>query len=156
MESSEMIPLGSCLMEETEVVYLSTVDDEGYPETRAMLNLRNPLKYPGLKDFFAAQSHPFAVYFSTNTSSRKRAHLLNNFKASVYYCDPATWRGLTLIGDIEIVDDPAIKHALWQSDWTMYYPGGPEDPDHTALRFLPRTAAYYAQLSILRWEWNGQ
>ena len=37
------------LMETGEVVYFSTVDDEGFPQTRAMVNLRNKVQFQGVK-----------------------------------------------------------------------------------------------------------
>jgi general stress protein 26 len=152
VKEEQVILLGTLLMEEAETACLTTVDKDGYPKSRAMLNLRNPTRYPALKTFFAEYGGDLTVYFSTNTSSKKFQQLKENPKVSVYYCHPSTWRGLTLVGDMEIIYDPKIKHALWQPDWTMYYPGGPEDPDHTVLKLVPHSAAYYANLSVLNWE----
>lgn len=152
MADQEVLTLGTRLMEEAEMACLTTVNEEGYPQSRAMLNLRNLKNYPDLKDFFVANGGDFTTYFTTNTSSKKLEQLLKNPKVSVYYCHPGSWRGLTLVGDIEVVNEIEIKKALWQPDWTMYYPGGAEDPDHTVLRLKPRSAAYYAQLSVQRWE----
>lgn len=154
MSENEVLFLGTCLMEEAEMACLTTVNEEGYPQSRAMLNLRNLKQYPSLKAFFISCGGDFAAYFTTNTSSQKLAQLLKSPKVSVYYCHPGSWRGLTLVGDIEVVQDVDLKNALWQPEWTMYYPGGAEDPDHTVLRLKPRSAAYYAQLSVLRWEQN--
>lgn len=43
-----------------------------------------------------------------------------------------------LAGDIEIVDDQKIKHALWNEGWEKYYPNGPDDPDYSVLRLFPK------------------
>jgi general stress protein 26 len=150
--NKEILNLGIQLMEESEIVCLSTNSSEGYPETRAMLNLRNPQRYPGLVEFFASRKDDFATFFTTNTSSRKLRQLTVNPKVSVYFSHPATWRGLMLAGDMEIIDDAAVKGALWQPGWEIYYPGGALDPDYAVLMLNPKYAAYYGQLSVLRWE----
>jgi general stress protein 26 len=43
-------------------------------------------------------------------------------------------------GDIEIVEDPEFKKALWHDGWERYYPSGYDDPDHTVLRIIPTVA----------------
>jgi general stress protein 26 len=128
------------LMETADGVYLTTVSEDGYPRTRAMLNLRNRSQYPDQASLFAEHRGDLLVYFTTNTSSSKVSHIRANPKVCVYYCTPSQFKGLMLSGDIEIVDDPAIRGALWNDGWERYYPGGPDDPDHTVLRLFPRAA----------------
>jgi general stress protein 26 len=115
-----------------------------------MLNLRNAEQFPGVVSVMAAQAESFVVYFTTNTSSPKVAELRANRAVSVYYCVPAEFSGLMLGGDMEIVDDGATRAALWQPGWERYYPGGPDDPDHTVLRLIPAEAKLYHQLDFAR------
>ena len=56
------------------IAYISSVDNEGYPCTKAMLA---PRKREGIKTFF----------FTTNTFSLRVAHYKANPKASIYFCD---------------------------------------------------------------------
>ena len=56
------------------IAYISSVDNEGYPCTKAMLA---PRKREGIKVF----------YFTTNTFSLRVAHYKANPKASIYFCD---------------------------------------------------------------------
>lgn len=133
------------LIETAEAAYLTTIDADGFPDTRAMLNLRNPAQYPGLTEFFSVRD-PFEVYFTTNTSSRKIKCIKQNPKVSVYYCQPKSFHGLMLGGLIEIVADTEIKHALWQPGWECYYLLGIDDPDHTVLRLSPRFLRGWYQL----------
>lgn len=133
------------LMKASKAAYLTTIDESGYPETRAMLNLRNSEKYPGLTEIFDGQRGDFTTYFTTNTSSGKVQRLKANPRACIYYSKPDEWRGLMVAGDIEIVEDPELKKRLWQSGWTMYYPGGVEDPDYTILRLRPGFLQGYHQ-----------
>lgn len=125
------------LMEISEAVYLTTMDSEGFPFTRAMLNLRNRKQYPGLIPFFSDSSDKFIVYFSTNTSSVKMQQIESNPIVSVYYCRPGSFHGVMLSGKMEIVTDRKTKAGLWQEGWTGYYPGGVDDPDNSVLRLSP-------------------
>ncbi len=136
------------VMNNARAAILTTIDPEGYPISRAMLNLRRPGEYPGLADFFREIDHRLGVYFTTNTSSSKIAHIRDNPKAAVYYCLPNEYRGVMLGGIIEIVDDPKLKKLLWQTGWELYYPSGSDDPDYTILRLLPEFARGYHQLTF--------
>jgi general stress protein 26 len=140
------------LMRLAEAAVLTTIDPDGYPHTRALMNLREEARYPGLVQLFADHDGDMLIYFGTSTSSNKIAHIRANPRASVYYCLPSRFRGLMLGGDIEIVTDPELKAAVWQDDWDRYYPGGKTDPDYTILKLRPRLAVYYNSLDVTRWE----
>jgi general stress protein 26 len=121
-------------------VDLSTVNPNGYPETRAMLNLFNPEMFPKLKKYF---DNDFVFYFTTNTSSEKIKHTILNKKASIYFVQANSFGGLLFTGEIKIVKDNKVKQNLWQEGWTMYYKGGVEDPDYAVLRFQAKIYKYY-------------
>jgi general stress protein 26 len=140
MQIEELKRVSVALMETAEAAYLTTIGADGYPDTRAMLNLRNRGQYPDQAHLFAPHQDDLMIYFSTNTSSNKVRQIKSNPNVSVYYCKPGKFHGLTLVGDIEIVDDAEIRKALWNDGWERYYPGGPDDPDHTVLRLYPRFA----------------
>ena len=128
------------LMALSEAAYLATVDGDGRPHIRAMLNLRNRIQYPKLAALFSEHVDDLLVYFTTNMSSPKVAQVRANPAVAVYYCEPAKFHGLMLRGDVEIVDDPKVREALWQEGWENYYPGGPNDPDHAVLTLRPSVA----------------
>ena len=136
------------LMDLSEACYLTTIDQDNFPQTRAMLNLRNLSQYPKLIPFFNAHNDDFGVYFTTNTSSQKVAQIKNNPRVSVYYSKPSEWRGLMLGGNIKIVGDPDLKKRIWQDNWTMYYQKGPVDDDYTILELKPRVLKLYHQLDL--------
>lgn len=127
------------LLESSWPTYLTTIDADGYPQTRAMFNLRNKKWFPKLIPFFEKQNE-FTIIFSTNTSSTKINDIKNNPAASVYYCDPESWKGTMFGGNIEIVYDMNIKKELWHDGWEKYYPEGYNDPDHTVIRLIPKIA----------------
>lgn len=136
------------LMEISEACYLTTIDDRGFPQTRAMLNLRNSGHYPNLTPLFKKHGSDYLVYFTTNASSQKINQIKNNPKVSVYYSKPSEWRGLMLGGTIEIVEEQTIKKSLWQNSWTMYYPKGSTDNDYTILKLTPDVLKLYHQLDF--------
>ncbi len=125
------------LMETTDAAYLGTIDGDGFPQTRAMLNLRNKKQFGALATVFEGHGEDFLTYFTTNSSSTKMSQIKTNPKVSAYFCSPGTFHGLMLGGNIEVVVDRELKKGIWQDGWEMYYPGGADDPEHTILRLLP-------------------
>ena len=138
MDVEELKTTSVALMETAQAVYLTTNGPGGYPHTRAMLNLRNKEQFPDQVQLFADHQEDLLVYFTTNTSSQKLRQIEADPRVSVYYCNPGQFHGLMLSGDVDILDDSALRHAIWNEGWERYYPGGPDDPDHTVLRLRPR------------------
>ena len=129
------------LMETVPAAYLTAIDADGQPRTRAMLNLRNREQFASQAHVYANHQQDFMVYIATNTSSRKRREIEANPRVCVYYCRPEAFHGVSLIGEIEIVDDLVIKEVLWADGWEQYFPTGkPDDPDYTLLRLFPKVA----------------
>ncbi len=131
------------LMEVAWVVYLTTIDTNGFPQTRAVDNLRSKERFPNLAELFKDHENDFWVLISTNTSSAKVSHIKKNPAVSAYYCEPRAFRGVMLGGLAEIVTDTNLKKAIWHDastkeyDWTRYYPKGVNDPDYTILSLYP-------------------
>lgn len=148
MNQTEINRLCSELMERSSAVYLTTIEPDGFPQTRAMLNLRNPRQYPDLVNLFSRHRDDFRIYFTTNTSSLKVEQIKANPAVCAYFCIPEEWRGLMVKGYIESESDPGIKNELWQKGWEMYYPGGPTDPDYTILTLRPISGKGYHQLNF--------
>ncbi len=128
------------LLESADAAYVTTIDQEGYPQTRCMFNLRNRSKFPKLIEVFEDHKDDFMILLTTNTLSEKVAHIKKNPAACLYYCNPDEFHGLMLSGRLQIVDDHRIRERLWHEGWERYYATGPNDPDHTILRFVPAKA----------------
>lgn len=122
------------LIAKQKTAYLSSVDQDGFPNTKAMLS---PKKVEGIH----------TIYFSTNTSSNKVTQFENNPKACVYFCDRRFFRGVMLKGTVEVLHDPAIKKALWTEGDEMYYPKGVTDPDYCILKLSVIEGRYYSNFS---------
>ncbi len=119
------------IMDKQSICYISSIDKDGFPNTKAMLKprIRN-----GLKE----------IYLSTNTSSLKVQSFKNNRKSCLYFCDKRFYRGVMLKGTIEVLEDQESKNKLWKLGDTMYYKGGKTDPDYCVLKFTTISARYYS------------
>ncbi len=151
MHQEDALAQARVLIARAEAVMLSTLGSDGIPRTRAMLNLHSPRAFGGLQHWLAGQE-PWTVWFSTNTSSTKVAQIRANPAASAYFCLAGEWTGLLLGGTARVVDDPAIKAAIWQPNWTLYYgEDGLASADYTVLALQAEWAELYGGLSVQRW-----
>ncbi len=119
------------IIDKQSICYISYIDSEGYPNTRAMLK---PRKRNGIKE----------IYLTTNTSSLKVKSFRNNSKACLYFCDKRFYRGVMLKGNVEILEDQESKNMIWQIGDTLYYKGGKTDPDYCVLKFNAISIRYYS------------
>lgn len=119
------------LIDTRSVSYISSVDADGYPNTKAMLP---PRQRDGIR----------TLWFTTNTSSMRVAQYRENPRACLYFCDTRYFRGVMLIGTIEVVEDAETKEMIWRDGDTKYYSGGVTDPDYCVLRFTATKGRYYA------------
>ena len=127
------------LIDKARVSIIGSVDEEGFPNSKAMLS---PRKREGIKHLF----------FTTNTSSMRVGQYLNNPKACVYFFDQRFFRGVMLKGVMEVLHDRASKEMIWRLGDEMYYPGGVTDPDYCVLRFTAQTGRYYSNFKSENFE----
>lgn len=119
------------LIDKQSVAFISSVDEDGFPNTKAMLAPRNR---ENIKTF----------YFTTNTSSMRVAQYRENPKACIYFCDKRFFRGVMLKGTIEILEDKTNKEMIWREGDDMYYAEGVTDPDYCVLKFTAKTGRFYS------------
>jgi len=110
------------LIDKAGVSIISSVDESGFPNTKAMLP---PRKRVGLKEF----------YFTTNTSSMSVKQYQANDKACIYFYDRRFFRGVMLIGKMKVLTDQKTKKMIWRDGDDLYYPLGVTDPDYCVLKF---------------------
>lgn len=127
------------LIDKQGVSFISSIDEEGFPNTKAMLP---PRKREGIKTF----------YFTTNTSSMRVSQYQEIPKACIYFCDRRFFRGMMLSGTVEILTDNKSKEMIWQDGDTMYYPKGVTDPDYCVLRFTARKGRFYSKFKSENFE----
>jgi len=119
------------IIDKQKIAFISSVDAEGFPNTKAMLA---PRKRDGIK----------TIYFTTNTSSMRVGQYRANPKACIYFCDNRFFRGIMLKGMVEVMEDQPTKEMIWQTGDTMYYPKGVTDPDYCVLKFTVISGRYYS------------
>ncbi len=117
--NKELIQRAAAIMNKASVVGLSSINEEGYPRIVNMLNI----KTEGIG----------TVWFSTGAKCKKVKDYIMNPKASVCYLVDGD--GVTLMGEISVVDDPTIKKELWDDSYVKYYPLGVNDPSYCVLKF---------------------
>jgi Pyridoxamine 5'-phosphate oxidase like len=139
------------LARRTGFVFVSTLQEDGAPDTRVMFNLLK-LRPDLLGSGPAALGSPFATWLATNTSSHKVRHLRRDPRICLYHADTDTFEGLSLHGTVEDVTDRDIKAAIWMDGWDMYYPGGLDGGDFTVLRFKPGRGRYYHGLAVAEFD----
>jgi general stress protein 26 len=142
---TDFVKKGLELINKADAAYLTTIDSNGFPSTRAMLNLKNSRQFPSLADFMTKHDNNLTIFFTTNASSIKISQIINNAKVSVYYCDTKSWHGFMCQGIIEIVNDKTIKDAIWLDEWKMYYPDGKDSEDYAILRLKTSYVKSYYQ-----------
>lgn len=119
------------LIDKQNVSFIASISEEGFPNMKAMLP---PRKRIGIKEF----------WFTTNTSSMRVAQYRKNPNASIYFYDKRFFRGVMLIGTMEVLEDDDSKQMIWQEGDTMYYAKGVTDPDYCVLKFTAQSGRYYA------------
>lgn len=154
MDEGELRDLCARLMGRAWPAYLATVDRRDRPRVRALFNLRNEERFPGLAPLFRDHEGDLMVLFTTNTSSAKVAEVRANPAVAAYFSVPEESWGLMLAGDAEVVAADDLRRAVWQEGWERYYPGGFADPDHTLLRLLPSEARGWYRTSTFEFDFG--
>ena len=118
-----------------KVAFICSVDEEGFPNVKAMLK---PRKTDGLHTF----------WFSTNTSSMRVQQYRINPNACIYFYHKGLIRytGVMLKGRMEVLTDQQTKDMIWRRGDTMFYKGGVTDPDYSVLKFTANSGRYYCDL----------
>lgn len=129
MKSYEDV-IGS-IIDNAATAFVSYVDIEGFPVTKAMLK---PRERTGIREF----------WFSTNTSSNKVKRFQQNRKASVYFTDERCFLGVSLIGTMDVLETPDAKTRIWRNGDELYYKLGVTDPDYCVLRFVAEKCRFYS------------
>ena len=118
------------LIDKQSTSFISSVDEDGFPNTKAMLA---PCKREGIKTFF----------WHTNSPSMRVKHYRNNPKACVYFCDKRFFRGVMLKGKMEVLEDKKTLKEIWKDEYDMYYKGGMNGGDFIVLKFTAESGRFY-------------
>ena len=122
------------LIDRQNIAFISSVDEAGFPNTKAMLP---PRQRDGIREF----------YFTTNTSSMRVRQFREDPKACIYFCDKRFFRGVMLLGTMKVLEDADSKEMIWREGDSMYYPQGVTDPDYCVLHFTAASGRFYSNFS---------
>lgn len=122
------------LIDRQNIAFISSVDEAGFPNTKAMLP---PRQRVGIREF----------YFTTNTSSMRVRQFREEPKACIYFCDKHFFRGVMLLGTMEVLEDTDTKEMIWLEGDSMYYPLGVTDPDYCVLHFTAERGRFYSNFN---------
>lgn len=126
--------------EEVRKAALSLVEDSGI----AMVGSNGLDGHPLIKAMIKSGAEGLTtVWFSTNTSSARVSAFLADPRASVYFVDVMEYRGLLLVGEMEVLSDRESRERVWRYGNEIYYPLGIDDPDYSVLRFTAVYGNYY-------------
>jgi len=122
MEKEAAMPKAKELLGKSKFVYLGTVNEKNEPEIRMMM---------------VSEVDGLEVWLVTNKSSRKTGQIKNNPATCVYVGDIPSISGIKLIGQMEVIDDMAVKESKWSDDFKEWYKEGAADSEYTLLKFVP-------------------
>lgn len=125
-----------------KTAFIASVDEDGFPNIKAMFA---PRKVDGS-----------SFYFTTNTSSMRTSHFMENPKASIYFYHRGRFRyeAIMLTGTMEVLHDAKIKEEIWQPGDTIYYKESVTDPDYCVLKFTPQKGRHYCSLKSESFNWQ--
>lgn len=117
------------LLDACELVTLASVSEQGYPRPCVLSKIKNE----GIRKFWVA----------TGANGVKTRHFQANPKAGA--CFLRDGDGMTLMGEVRIVDDPELKKAMWLPWFIEHFPGGMEDPNYCVLQFETNEATIWIE-----------
>lgn len=120
------------LIAKCNVATLTSINEKGYPRTCAV----SIYKSDGFSD----------IYFVTSKRSNingKAVHFENNPKASVcYFLDKDS---VTLIGNVEFIEDRAMQESLWKESDRKFFKKGLDDPKFRLIHFHTIEATFWIE-----------
>ncbi|HEY9059424.1 MAG TPA: pyridoxamine 5'-phosphate oxidase family protein [Pseudobacteroides sp.] len=122
----------SALLEKCSVLTLASINENGYPRICAI----SKLKATKFSD----------IYFITSKRSElngKVTHFEKNSKASV--CYTLGGDSVTLIGNVEFVDDRELQEQLWNESHRKFFSKGIVDPKFRLLKFRTIEATFWIE-----------
>jgi general stress protein 26 len=129
-----------------EVAFVSTINLDNFPETRALINALN-----------MEIDDKLEIYFASDANAPKVEQVKKNNCASLYYYNEGIMKNMILFGKLEIVTDKTLKDKLWRDDFLQYYKNGKDDEQYGVLKFIPTGYKYYVYESgISQMKYEGK
>ena len=112
--------------------YMSTINEDKYPETRHLMNTMNE------------KAENLNLHFLTGTNSPKADQLDKNSKVCLYYYDPQTHLAVRLFGRMKFEDNIVERGKYWNEVYKMFGYTGSDDKNWGLLTFIPDGYKFYS------------
>ena len=120
MENQKIIGRAEAMAAAVQTAYIGSLGSDGYPYVKGM-------EIRGRKGL--------TFYFSTPSTTLRVEQYNNNGAASLYI--HRGFKGVILLGHMDVVDDAESRRVVWHEGDEFYYPRGFDDPTFKVLRFTP-------------------
>ncbi|MFA4930504.1 MAG: pyridoxamine 5'-phosphate oxidase family protein [Patescibacteria group bacterium] len=127
MEQEKALLAAKELLVKTQLINLATVDTTGAPEVRMMLN---------------GGTEGLDLWMITNASSSKMEHIGNDPRVCIFAADAEKLRGLKVCGEMEVIEDMAVKEKVWKEEWRQWYADGPADSEFVLMKLHAKRFVY--------------
>lgn len=122
----------NALLKKCDVATLTSINEKGYPRTCVLA---------------IAKADTFSdIYFVTSKRSKingKAVHFENNTKSSICYFLGND--SVTLIGNVEFVEDRELQEAIWKESNREFFKKGIDDPKFRLIRFHTIEATFWIE-----------
>jgi len=81
-------------------------------------------------------TNEWTVRFMTDRRTRKFGEIARTGRMTLVYHHEVGGACVTLVGRARIIDDIAVKQAIWQPSSFRWHPGGPTDPNVVLVEFV--------------------
>ena len=122
MDTSNLLQIARDVIAKVPMCFAITVDQNGEANARIV----QTSKLTG----------EWTVRFMTDRRSRKVEEIERSGRMTLAYQLDAEGSYVTLVGRATIIDDVAVKQAIWQPHSLRWHPGGPTDPNVVLIDFF--------------------
>jgi len=92
----------------------------------------------------------WTIRFMTDRRCRKIAEVRRNPRMTLAFLNEAARAYVTLIGHAALIEDVAVKRAIWRPEMNVWHPSGPEDPDNQLVAFTADRIELYSGSADIR------
>ncbi|MDR2913399.1 MAG: pyridoxamine 5'-phosphate oxidase family protein [Tannerella sp.] len=132
---NEIIEKALDIIKSQKNAYIGSVDESGFPNIKAM-------QVRGVNGINT-------IYFSTEASTMRVQQYKNNPQACVYFSNNGKYKGVMLVGTMEVTTDKATREMVWREGDDFYYPKGIDDSSFNVLKFTILSGRVYDELKSL-------
>lgn len=98
------------------------------------------------------EPHDGTLWFIIGRSSQSAADIQAHPRVNLSYSDPATHRYVSVSGHASLVEDRQRLVKFWQSDYSVWFPKGVDDPELVLLKVSAESAEIWQSPST----WIGR